>query len=384
MKRIAVLALCVLACGCCVRAQVVDTTVCAVLKDPASFNGKMVRIKGTVAAGLDQFIIKDQDCGDSVNAIWLDYPQGTKGKAGPLAVLELQPAHNFTGTYTAPTRTPVTLEKSKDFKQFDSLLSQPHIKDPGICLACAKNEVNATLTGRLDGVADANLKRDASGKIVGLGGFGNMNAYPARLVLESVADVSAKAVDFSNSDSIVKGEPVVYSNTFDASDPTGIAEQYAKSMGSDAGALAIQRDAAAYGKRGENNGVQVGFGTANEAAAKDEAQGTADSPDGVLYNCTFDNIDRLVKPEQAAVVIHMGQHIYDLRNMPANEIATAYVLENNAWVITVSAVARMGEKFLTLPGGYLFFSSTWGAADRDGKMEDALTNFLTKDEFFAK
>jgi len=36
--------------------------------------------------------------------------------------------------------------------------------------------------GRLDTVADASIKRDASGKIVGFGGFGNMNAYPARLV----------------------------------------------------------------------------------------------------------------------------------------------------------------------------------------------------------
>jgi hypothetical protein len=389
MKRLPALALFILgsfflAAGVSLRAQVVDTTVCAVLKDPASFNGKIVRLTGTVAAGLDQFLIRDKDCSDSVNGIWLDYPPGTKGKAGPIAVLELQPAHNFAGTYTAPARAAVTLEKDKEFKQFDSLLAQPHIKDPGICLGCTRYEVTATLTGRLDGVADPALKRDAAGKITGLGGFGNMNAYPARLVIQSVSGVAQKAVDFSKADSTVTGEPVVYSNNFNAFDPAGMAQQSAGAMGADPGAVAIQKDAAVYGKKGENNGVVIGFGTANEAGPKDEAQGTQDSPDGILYSCTFDNIDRLSKNDQATAVIHMGQHVNDLRSMPADEVATPYVLENNAWVITVSSVARMGEKFLTLPGGYLFLSATWPAADRENMMEDALTNFLTKEEFLSK
>ena len=47
-----------------------------------------------------------------------------------------------------------------------------------MCLGCARYEVSATLVGRLDGVADAAIKRDNSGKIVALSGFGNMNAYP--------------------------------------------------------------------------------------------------------------------------------------------------------------------------------------------------------------
>jgi len=384
MKRLPILAVLILATGVGLRAQVVDTTVCDVLKNPASFNGKMVRLTGTVSAGLDQFLIRDKDCGQSVNGIWLDYPPGTKGKAGPIAVLELQAAHNFAGTYTAPARAAVTLEKDKEFKQFDSLLAQTHVKDPGICLGCTRYEVTATLTGRLDGVADATLQRDAAGKIVGLGGFGNMNAYPARLVLQSVAGVAQKPLDYSKSDSTVTGEPVVYSNSFNAFDPAGIAQQSAGAMGADPGAVAIQKDAAVYGKKGENNGVLIGFGTANEAGPKDEAQGSQDSPDGVLYECIFDNLDRLTKNDQATAVIHMGQHVNDLRNLPAGEVATPYVLENNAWVITVSTVAHLGEKFLTLPGGYLFLSSTWPAADRESMMEDALTNFLTREEFLGK
>ena len=83
MKRFMVLIAFLFAGACTLHAQAVDTTVCDVLKNPASFNGKMVRIKGTVSAGLDQFIVRGSDCGQPVDAIWLSYPEGTKGKAAP-------------------------------------------------------------------------------------------------------------------------------------------------------------------------------------------------------------------------------------------------------------------------------------------------------------
>ena len=140
-----------------------------------------------------------------MNAIWLAYPAGTKGKAGPAAMLTIGPARNFTGKFTPATRTPVTLDKSKELKQFDSLLAQKHEKGADMCLGCTRYEVTATLVGRLDSVADATLERDSSGKIVGFGGFGNMNAYPARLVLESVTDVTPKEVDYSKNDQETKG-----------------------------------------------------------------------------------------------------------------------------------------------------------------------------------
>ena len=129
------------------HAQVVDTTVCDILKNPKSFDGKIVRIKATVAAGFDQFAVKGPGCGHYINDIWFSYPEGTKGKAGPVALLQMQMAHNFTGTVPTVTRTPVTLDKSKDFKQFDSLLATPH-KGSAMCLGCTRYEVTATLVGR--------------------------------------------------------------------------------------------------------------------------------------------------------------------------------------------------------------------------------------------
>ena len=53
----------VFAFSCCLHAQAVDTTVCDILKAPQSFNGKIVRIKGTVEAGFDQFVVKGAGCG---------------------------------------------------------------------------------------------------------------------------------------------------------------------------------------------------------------------------------------------------------------------------------------------------------------------------------
>jgi hypothetical protein len=43
-----------------------------------SFDGKIVRIKGTVITALDEFVVKDGSCNLAVNSIWLAYPEGTK------------------------------------------------------------------------------------------------------------------------------------------------------------------------------------------------------------------------------------------------------------------------------------------------------------------
>jgi hypothetical protein len=71
----------------------------------------------------------------------------------------------------------------------------------GICMQCAKYEVEATLTGLLEvatipeGFRRDNLGflRDMSGKVVGVSGFGHPNRpYKYRMVIESVSDVVAQ------------------------------------------------------------------------------------------------------------------------------------------------------------------------------------------------
>jgi hypothetical protein len=355
--------LCASACGLC--AQTIDTTVCDILKNPTAFNGKIVRIKGTVAVGFDQFIVKGPDCSQPVNAIWLSYPEGAKAKARPAAMLQLQPAQNFAGSVETVTRNSVSLEVNKDFKQFDSLLSTPG-KAGGMCLGCVRYEVSATLVGRLDG-EKAELRRDASGEIVSMSGFGNLNAYSARLVLQSVSDVVPEEIDFSKTPPESGSE-----NTVVQEFGSGIPLEDEP-----------QRAAAAYGKEGEDNGVNAG-GMSNEAAAAGETKSDHASPDGVLYNCMFD-FDRLKGDQMSRAMALLGEHIADLRSPETGlQSPSIYQLEYRGWVTTMLSAINNGQKSLMLPGGYLIWSSSWSKTDLNSKTQSALKGYLSGEAMLSK
>jgi hypothetical protein len=387
---------------CGLYAQPVNATVCAVLKNPASFNGKTVRIKGTVVAGFDQFVVNDGDCGEEVNGIWLAYPPGAKAKSGPIAMIELEPAHNFAGKVAPEARPAISLTRDKAFKQFDSLLAQRHDQSGGVCLGCPRYQVQATFVGRLDAVDTAGVQRDASGKIVGLDGFGNLNAYPARLVLESVADVTPKEIDYSASDAVIKkAQP---NSTGESDMWRGVAADKGISEGSDQAPLfvdpivtsqelvaalvpgptadQIKVDVALLPKGKEQNGVTIGYGTIDEAAAV--AQGTADSPDGVFFVCTF-NRDRLPGLALTLALLHAMQHVSDIRSPhPGSENAPPYFFEKNAWTVTAVSATAAGTKYLTLPGGYLIWNADWPDALKTVNIESALNDFLAKEDLLAK
>ncbi|HEY1257363.1 MAG TPA: hypothetical protein VGF01_21540 [Terracidiphilus sp.] len=401
MKRLFAIAL-MGAFSCCLHAQAVDTTVCEILKNPVSFNGKIVKIKGTVAAGFDQFVVKGADCGQKVDAIWLSYPEGTKAKAGPATVLELQPAKNFTGTVAAAEqRAAVTLEKSKDFKQFDSLLSTP-FKGDGVCLGCGRYTVTATLVGRLDGVK-AGIQRDKAGKITAIDGFGNLNAYSARLVLQSVSEIAPQEIDYSKSAAATKGEVIADSSASGtattpvpgemhldrvgggSSDPLSDAHNTAAGFGAGNSLGAkIERAAAAFGKKGEDNGVWLSFGNGNQAIAVDEGKGSHDSPDGVLYNVKL-NLERLKGPAPSIVIAYAGTIIADQRDAKtAQSYAGSY--DNQYYGFQTAVLGAIGSrlKTLTLPGGYLILNRAWPPADIEKNMEDGIKSYLDKEELLTR
>jgi hypothetical protein len=384
MKRVLFLGL--LLCGFAVgaKAQAVDTDVCAIVKNPTAFDGKIVRIKGIAVAGYDEFIIKAADvCGFPVDGIWLEYPTGTKGKAGAVALVTAMPAKNYSGPYKAPTRTPVVLDKNnKDFKTFDSALAAPR-KGPGMCLGCFKSTVSATFVGRLDAVANVAIKRDASGKVTDFGGFGNANAYPARLVLQSVADVTPKDIDYSKLDDIFKGMKPGFggpggmnmsqNGMFDA---VAKAQELAKSMVGVPAGETVQKDVAVFPKSGEHNGVVVSYSATNELPKDEVAQ--KDSPDGVQYTA-FLNLDRLDNSSQTLSIIHLGHHIADMKTpAPGGEAAPMFIGEYNAWTMTVLGGVMSGQKTIGLPGGDLLWNGAWPEGERNTKIDEALRDFLAK------
>jgi hypothetical protein len=188
----------------------------------------------------------------------------------------MQLGRNNPGSAASPNRPAVKLEKNKDFKQFDSLLSTPY-KNGGMCLGCVRFVVTATLVGRLDGTNDTLVSRDAVGKFVGVSGFGNLNRYRARLVLQSVSDVTSQEIDYSKNEAVSKDDSQRDSA---GGDPVAAAHQIARAFGAgSAAAEQVEKAAAAYGNPGEDNGVGIGFGTANELPKNDGAKGDNNSPE---------------------------------------------------------------------------------------------------------
>jgi hypothetical protein len=341
-------------------AQIVDTTVCEILTNPQSFDGKIVRIKGVVIAGFEEFAIRGAGCNQTIDAIWLAYPEGTKGKAGPAAFLRLQLGKNHPAVVTNVSRGPVALDKNKDFKNFDNLLSSP-AKTNGMCLGCVKFTVAATLVGRLDGAKDTGLIRDNGGKVIGLSGFGNLNRYSARLVLQSVSEVSSQEIEYAKGGVAASDDTKSASRSFTPGAPT--VDQ-------------VKRGADAFGAPGEDNGVSVGFGGANEVPKDDNAKSNENSPDGLLFDVTFDG-ERLKGPAMEVALSHVGTHIADIRSTAVG-IANLplYGAEFRAWQTSVLNAIALKVKTLMLPGGYTIYSQSWSNADLGKNANGGISGFL--------
>jgi hypothetical protein len=321
-------------------------------------------------------VIKGTGCGQHVSDIWLSYPEGTKAKAGPALMVQMQPARNFAGTVAPVERTPVTLDKSKDFKQFDSALAAPY-KGNGMCIGCGRNNVSATLVGRLDG-ADVALHHDASGKIALISGFGHLNAYPARLVLQSVSDVTPQEIDYSKIAPITKGEIPLDAQV---SDPLATIHLVAKAFGpGNAAGEDVERAANAFGTKVDNNGVVIGFGGANEASSKSEVKGDVDSPDGVLFSCIFDK-NRLKDTTLAIAIAYAGSQIADIRAPKSAAKSTdIYDLESHAGQTAILCGIANRLKTFTLPGGYMVWNEAWTAEERTSNADKAFRSYLSQEE----
>lgn len=348
MKRKLIAIVCLLIGATAASAQAVDAKLCDILAHPMGFNGKIVRVTGTVVAGFDEFIIRDTSCKQRVNAVWLDYPTGTKAKAGPAAVITLQLAKNSPGQPAPVSATAVTLDSGGDFNKFDSILSAP-VKTSGQCLGCVRSTVTATLTGRLDAVDAVSLEKAGSMFTV-VKGFGNLARYPARLLIQSVTNVSESDIDYSKPADLGDGD-----------------------VGLGLTADDLKRAAAAFGAPGEDNGVDVDFTVANSLRPDDGAKGSGNSPDGLLLIVAFDGA-RLKGKAMGDALAHTGTHIADLRESPMGR--NLFQLESRAWGVTVMSAIVNKEKTLTLPGGYVAWNSKWTDADKQKQLPGSLSGYL--------
>ena len=109
--------------------------------------------------------------------------------------------------------------------------------------------------------------------------------------------------------------------------------------------------------------------------ANDGAKGSGKSPDGLLLIGTFDG-DRLKGNAMSYAMAHTGTHIADLRESPMGR--NLFQLEGRAWGVTVMSAISNKESLLTLPGGYVAWSSKWTNAEQQKQLPGSLSGYLTQ------
>ena len=146
----------------------VATTICGIVQSPEQFDGKLVRVRGTVLSGFEIFAVRDAvdtDC-----RVALEYAGG--GAVASTSFGEATP--NIDGA-------PLALRKDAAFERFERALeAEMYPRERGLtCVACHRYEVTAMLTGRIDVAGERQ-------------GFGHMNMFRVRFVLAGVEDVIAR------------------------------------------------------------------------------------------------------------------------------------------------------------------------------------------------
>jgi len=144
------------------QSELTHVSVCKILEKPSAYDGKMLRVRGTVRSWFEFFALVDSDCKD---AIALDFPDDPLVKPKPDFKAEEDDAYmNLRRLVTEYTRYAPALAR-------------------------------ATLVGRLDGVDELKPPVDDAppGVIRGASrssnGFGHLGQYRARLVIMRVVEV---------------------------------------------------------------------------------------------------------------------------------------------------------------------------------------------------
>jgi hypothetical protein len=169
-----------------------ETTVCAILENPAVFNNKIVRVRGYVSGTFEYSAMGADGCRGS---IWFAYGNGE----GPPGLVAHVSGGAWPGAEDAEGRlilpAPVILVKDSSLRRFQKLMearveadARSEKQDPNNCVL---HRVAATFTGRIDGVSDGihafHLKRKPMDRADFLG-FGQMGLFDAQFVLHSVAN----------------------------------------------------------------------------------------------------------------------------------------------------------------------------------------------------
>lgn len=168
----------------------VNTTVCAVLDNPSSFNNKLVRIRGHFSGNFEYSMLSGDGCQD---ALWFGYGGG--GGPPSLAMYvgggAAPGSEDSTGKLVLPV--PVKLIHDSRLDRFEqqtvamAKANGEYDKDNQLVNHC----VTATFTGRIDAVSsevhEFRKNQKTKDPVDGLG-FGQMGLFEAQLIVQSVVD----------------------------------------------------------------------------------------------------------------------------------------------------------------------------------------------------
>jgi hypothetical protein len=169
-----------------------ETTVCAILENPAAFNNKLVRVQGQASGNFEYSDLGADGCEDSM---WFAYGTGDT-PPGLIAYVNggARPGgEDADGRVILPI--PVKLVRDANFQSFQKLMQarteadKASIKKDEKTFTMTLHRVSATFIGRVDGVSnnihEFHRRRKAMDNPDYLG-FGQMGLYDAQFVLQSV------------------------------------------------------------------------------------------------------------------------------------------------------------------------------------------------------
>lgn len=169
--------------------RTIDTTVCAIVANPAAFNNRMVRVRGHFSGNFEYSELSGDGCAGS---IWFAY-----GDAGGPSLTAYIAGGSEPGALDSEGRrilpVPAQLIRDANFRRFERLVqvaarldARPQETDPK---RFEFHKVTATFVGRVDGVSPDihafHLKRKPTDNVDYLG-FGQMGLFDAQFVLQSV------------------------------------------------------------------------------------------------------------------------------------------------------------------------------------------------------
>jgi hypothetical protein len=162
----------------------VKTTLCALVKSPQQFNGKIVQVRAAIEGG----VLRDKSCSEP------NTKNSSTERGAQIALSFGDPAS--TGTpLCGDWGPPIVLKKDSEFWRMARYAFKFYTSEWGqVCYQCPLYTVIVDATGRFEHVdkTRANHSNTACASFGGHLGFG---AYESRLVLESVDRVTADAID---------------------------------------------------------------------------------------------------------------------------------------------------------------------------------------------